>query len=242
MAVTIDTSHVLPRTSRYDEVDRIDIRVVPSRKLSSCHRSRCVLFSNFKHIIRGKSRSSTTLSTCTSALIGHVGVVIGTRPKKKMLLVDTRRVVAFVTYKHAVWNWAVRKFPRNSVGHRPAESLADEKNTIPVSVPAASPFNAAINIRCSKKSLKPDCSLCCSSSVLARIRTKPTTVRLATCRGGHVKSLTTRLAKSRDLISLGSRHDAPPEKVVVFRSARGVQTTGAPPIVPFAFTVLKGAI
>lgn len=64
-----------------------------------------------------------------SALLDHVGDVVGRCAKKEMARIHARRIVAAVADKHAAWDWAV--------GQLPCDAVREQRAAIQLELPVA---------------------------------------------------------------------------------------------------------
>lgn len=88
-------------------------------ELSSLLRCFFIKFSPFSVSFKCCASLTNTIKprliSAMSPFLLFVSHVIGKCPKKKMLWVNARRIVASMEYAHIFRDWAISKFPRNTV-------------------------------------------------------------------------------------------------------------------------------
>lgn len=92
--------------------------------------------------------SAVLIATWLTPLTNLVGHIVSRRPGKKMLWADAWRVVAVMTYKQAIGNWAISQLIGNSVGA--LTKPGGVNNSITTVASGASPhpaFTRLINFR-----------------------------------------------------------------------------------------------
>lgn len=81
--------------------------------------------SNVQHHRRRQFGAVVLFAVATALLLGHVPLILGASPEKKMGRVDALAVVALVEHAQVVGNRAIGQFPRQSMGQDAGVPLAD---------------------------------------------------------------------------------------------------------------------
>jgi hypothetical protein len=171
-----------------------------------------------------QSRPRNILASWLSILLYLVGHVVSLGSEKEMGGIDTGRVIATMQNKQTVRDGADKEFVGNSAckNHTPIAS-ADPDCPITAWVYATRPKNTSLlcfAAYVAEKAINQGNGL---PGVLTRLGAE-STLTVFECRGINFQRLAADFTIPNDFRNLGSRHDAPRYRFVVFRADRRLAT------------------